>query len=756
MRIIYIILTIFTISGFLFARDNVLPIKNLDFEQVEDGKPAHWHWWSRSGDDGYVSSSDNEKRHGQFSALIKHEGEDDWAFVNRIDMTTEPGTGHQFSAWIKVDYGELKMSVVNMGNGEKLIGESSQSLKAKAGRQWHYIELINEIPAGSDQLDIRFSGKGPVRAWIDDVRVETHEFKEIATDKPQVNGFADQRVQETLDRGLVAMLTDEGHVYIGWRLLLDDPGNTAFHLYRRVGDKKANRLNKTLITQTTDFMDTTAPLGQKISYQIGVVNNGKERVSPQAVVIAADAKPSTFLQIKLDGNHTFQKAGIADLDGDGRYDFVIKQPHENIDPHHKYWEKSPETYKLEAYNANGEFMWRYDLGWAIERGIWYSPYIVYDFNGDGRAKVAVKTGEGDPRDKDGRVQTGPEYLTILDGQTGNVIAQTDWLSREPFYEIRKTYNYASRNQLGVAFLDGKTPCLIMARGTYNLMMATAFELDGSRLRELWKWDNLNMRRRYQGQGAHFMHSVDLDDDGRQEVTLGSLVLDDNGSILWSTGLGHPDHHYIGDIDPQRPGLEIYYGLERRQKQNGMCLVDARNGNILWGHPHPTRHVHSRGMCSDVISDYPGAECYSSDRDEERKPSESRLRTSKGKVIRDDLEWGFGKIPVYWDADPQRELFLDGNIQDYSGFVHVEQPEGRIVAVADILGDWREEIITSVEGEIRIYITTIPATDRHVCLMQDPLYRNDVALAAMGYYQVPMLSYDLASRADSLATTDKTD
>jgi rhamnogalacturonan endolyase len=242
-----------------------------------------------------------------------------------------------------------------------------------------------------------------------------------------------------------------------------------------------------------------------------------------------------------------------------------------------------------------------------------------------------------------------------------------------------------------------------------------------------------------------MHAADVDEDGRDEVVIGSAVIDDNGVELWSTGLGHPDHSYVGDIDPARPGLEIYYGIETRQKKaNGMCLVDAKTGEIIWGHQGFTRHVHSRGMCSDIDPRYPGAECFSTDTDARKKPAWSRLRTARGKVISEDMSWGFGPLVAWWDADPQREILRGHRLRDYRGGELPPRIEGRVVAIADIVGDWREEIITSVPGELRIYSTPLPASDRRVCLMQDPLYRMDVVMAAMGYTQVPMPSYDLAS------------
>jgi rhamnogalacturonan endolyase len=240
-----------------------------------------------------------------------------------------------------------------------------------------------------------------------------------------------------------------------------------------------------------------------------------------------------------------------------------------------------------------------------------------------------------------------------------------------------------------------------------------------------------------------MHAADVDGDGRDEVLLGSCVLDDDGRPLWTTGLGHPDHSYVGDLDPSRPGLEVYYGIETRNPRNTMCMVDAKTGKILWGFDQPTQHVHSSGLCSDIDPAHPGAECYSGERDFKDK---RWLWDCKGKLISHEDLGGLAPRAVWWDADPQRELLVGSRISKYHGQTLSPRIEGSVIAVADVLGDWREEIITSVKGQMRIYTTTIPAADRRVCLMQDPLYRMDVVCAAMGYYQVPMLSYDVASEA----------
>ncbi len=212
-------------------------------------------------------------------------------------------------------------------------------------------------------------------------------------------------------------------------------------------------------------------------------------------------------------------------------------------------------------------------------------------------------------------------------------------------------------------------------------------------------------------------------------------------MLWSTGLGHPDSVYVGHIDPSLPGLQVYYNMETNNLRNGMCLVDARNGKILWGYDQPTSHIHSQGMCSPIDPSLPGCQCYGGERD---SPDKRWLRDCKGNVISTEDLGGLEIRTAYWDADPHRALVRKTEIAKYRGRTLPPRVEGSVIAVADVQGDWREEIITTLPGELRIYSTTIPAVDRRACLMQDPLYRMDVVTASQGYYHVPMTSYDLAS------------
>ena len=571
--------------------------------------------------------------------------------------------------------------------------------------------------------------------------------------KPIINGWAKHRIEDKINRGIVAVPTKEGKVYLGWRLLKSDPKKIAFNVYRTTGSSRPKKLNAEPLVKTTDFIDGSPTPNKDNRYSVRPVINNKEQKSSEQAIIRPNRENKPYISIKLNGSHTFQKVGIADLNGDGHYDFVIKQPSANIDPWWRYWKPSPDTYKIEAYLHNGKFLWRKDLGWAIERGIWYSPYVVYDLDGDGKAEICVKTGTGDPRGPDGKVKSGPEYLSIWDGMTGKEKARVDWPSREGFPSKKKSekkykksdkkYNHSSRNQIGIAYLDGRTPCLIAARGTYSIMKCDAYQYYKGELKKLWTWNNREEGARYQrGSGAHFMHSADVDSDGRDEIILGSCVIDDNGQGLWSTYLGHPDHCYVGDIDPSRPGLEIYYGIERPQAKNGVCLVDARTGKTLRCIDERTFHVHVSGLCSDFIPDQPGMECYSGEKNYPKKKPNRWLHSAKGELLADEKKWNVGLSPraVYWDGDPQRELLIGKRIRDYMGQTHTTNIIGRHAAWADILGDWREEIITSVNGELRIYTTTIPATDRRACLMQDAIYRLDVAHLSMGYPQPPMTSF----------------
>jgi hypothetical protein len=620
--------------------------------------------------------------------------------------------------------------------------------RASLSGQWTEAKGFLRVPDAVNEVQVRLTGRGKTDVVVDDVSLRLEEIR--FPEQPLVQGWAETRVHERLGRGAVAMWTEDG-VYVSWRLLAEDAETIAFDVYRRDGDGPAVKVNQQPVTQTTDYLDATAARqGPRSTYTIQPASGHSGAAGDAVWAEPGDGTP--YVRIPLQDETTlFQKVGIADLDGDGVYDYVIKQPHQNIDPWHVYWQKSPDTYKIEAYLSNGTLLWSHDLGWAIERGIWYSPYLVADLTGDGRAEVAAKIGQGDPRDEEGKVTSGPEYVVVWDGMTGREIDRAAWPDRQVF----ESYNLASRNQMALAYLDGKTPCLLTLRGTYGRMLVHAYQLRSGRLERLWEYDNEPFGGMYWGQGAHFTQCADIDGDGRDEVLLGSAVLDDNGVPLWSTGRGHPDAFYLADIHPGNPGMEIAYVMETRQPAGGgLNVVDARTGRTLWKLDTPTQHVHGKGMGADIDPTRPGSEVYGADADGHTLTENRWLFAADGTLLRSgtDCPWSFDISTVYWDADLQKEILRGSRISDYQGTTLAEGIAGRVIVKADVLGDWREEIITSVAGELRIYTTPIPAMDRRVCLMQDPVYRQASTMNSMGYTQDPTLSYNPELRWPNLNLT----
>ena len=551
---------------------------------------------------------------------------------------------------------------------------------------------------------------------------------------------------ERLGRGVVARTTTEGHVYIGWRLLASDPPERGFHVTRRATiDEPRRLLTDRPITDLCSFVDTT---GAGKCWFYSVHHDGFLERPEVANTTWYDPNASGIdsLTIKLRGDYRVNKVGIGDLNGDGIFDYVIKQPGGSIDPGRQ--RRSRDTYKVEAYNGqDGAFMWRHDLGWNINMGIWFSPMVVYDLDGDGKAEVALKTGPPAATPEQafispgGFVLEGPEYCAVLDGMTGEEIAKVDWIARgDPVAWGDNNGNRVNRNQIGVAYLDGQRPSLLVLRGTYTKMRIDAYNYAGKRLDKVWSWCGDDEVPPLRGQGGHSLHAFDIDGDGRDEVIIGSAAIDDDGTCLWRMNMGHPDWCYLADVDPNLPGLELAYGFETAQKYNGICLADPRTGGIIWGCKHPTTHIHDWGLVADIDGRHPGMELYGMERD----GGTCWLYSATGELLASNEDLGrHGPRAFYW---------LDGLTRVRVPFSYrpgtfpilryrdeqVDQIEGQPLAIADCLGDWREEVITAGRGELRIYTTNIPATTRRVGLMQDHLYRLDVAVQAMGYFYPPQI------------------
>ena len=551
-------------------------------------------------------------------------------------------------------------------------------------------------------------------------------------------GWSHTRIDETLDRGTSAVVAGPGRVYIGWRLLESDARGVAFNVYRSTAGGAPVKLNAQPLSKTTDFLDATAPLERDNTWSVRAVVNGREQDGDGAAVLPANPPALPFRTIGLKDARSVDRVAIADLNGDGAYDFVVKHPAGGIDPGRI--RPSSDTYKIDGYDGRtGAFLWRIDLGWNINHGIWFSPMIARDLDGDHAAEMCLRTAPYAATREEafdggkGIILEGPEYLACYDGRTGREIDRVDWIERGKVTDWADTTgNRSSRHMMGVAYLDGKTPAVLVVRGTYGLMKVDAWTLRNRKLERIWRWTNERAPFKYHGQGQHSIKTGDIDGDGFDEILNGSIAIDHDGRTLWSTGLGHGDRFYLSDIDPDRQGLEIWYTIEDPHPQNGVSLWDARRGTLIFGTAEPTRDNQvGGGLAGDIDPAHPGMEVW----------SDRFFFTAAGKPIPGDLPPQ--NDLVWWDADPLRELLTRGAISKWKGAA-LGRVEGSVQHVADIFGDWREEIVTAVAGELRIYTTTIPAADRRVTLMQDPLYRNDVTHRSMGYPHVPMTSFFLGA------------
>lgn len=566
--------------------------------------------------------------------------------------------------------------------------------------------------------------------------------------KPAVEGFAKERVEERLDRGLVAARAQDGRsVYLSWRLLKTDDAATKFNVFRD-GRRIASN-----VSATTDFVDRNPAASAE--YWVETVS-GKTKTASERLRVELAALPTEgadYVSIPLRGGVRTGKVALADLNGDGRLDFIVRHPDSNVDPGTQP-DTTGITYKIEAYLADGTYLWTKDLGPGTEPGIWYSPFVVWDFNGDGRAEVALKTtGDDWKRDERRRVYAGSEYLSVLDGMTGAELARVAWPERS--WSLGDV-NRQNRNQIGMAYVDGKTPCILAMRGTYRQMLVDCWQLNGERLERLWSWDGDEENPLVRSQGAHNMVAGDVDGDGRDEILLGGAMLNPNGTLRWSAGLGHPDKAYLTDVDPARPGLEVFMAIEPWQDRSGVSLRDASTGAEIWGLKTKTFHV-GDGMVADINPEVPGLECFASE-DRKGGTQTKYLLAAAGELLGND------NVPpcrnwIWWDAGKTRQTFFgddnrwgassssNGRAQSigyWQGERIAEGILGDIILIADALGDWREEVITALPGELRIYHTDIPAVDRRTTLLQDPIYRSYVVQRAQGYPQAPVPGFYLGN------------
>ncbi|MFD7506009.1 rhamnogalacturonan lyase [Streptomyces sp. NPDC059850] len=562
---------------------------------------------------------------------------------------------------------------------------------------------------------------------------------------------------EKLDRGLVSVRSGSDNL-VSWRWLATDPANVAFNVYRG-----STKVNASPITGSTNYLDKGAAATE--TYTVRAVVNGTEQpASPGALAFRSGYLDVPISPPAAGSGYTYEAndASVGDLDGDGDLDLVLKWQPTNAKDNSQSGVTGNTI--VDGYTLQGKRLWRIDLGRNIRSGAHYTQFQVYDYDGDGKAEVAMKTADGtvdgagktigsasaDHRNSGGYVLTGPEFLTMFSGSTGAALDTVDYVpARGTVSSWGDSYgNRVDRFLAGTAYLNGSTPSLIAARGYYTRSVIAAWDFKGGKLTRKWTFDtnsSTNSGKGYDGQGNHALTIGDVDGDSKDEIVYGSMAVDDNGSGLWTTKNGHGDAAHLGDLDPSRPGLE-YFKVDEDSSKPSSYLADAKTGQVLW--TTGANGDNGRGVAGDIWAGNDGAEMWSAKDDQIRSASGATKGRKPSSM--NFLSW--------WDGDPVREL-LDGTKVDKYGTsgesrqltasgVHSNNGTKANPSLAgDILGDWREEVIwpTTDNTALRIYSTPYETDRRITTLLHDRQYREALAWQNTGYNQPPHPSFFIGNK-----------
>jgi rhamnogalacturonan endolyase len=582
-----------------------------------------------------------------------------------------------------------------------------------------------------------------------------------------------QRQMENLDRGVVALRTGVDSVFVSWRLLGTEPSDVGFNVYRSTGNQTPVKLNKEVLKEGTNFIDKGLNFKDEYRYSVKTVLNGKESVASKAFVLERQAiqQPYLSLPLKTPVGYTPNDISVGDLDGDGEYEIILHQAGRGADNSFPGLTSEP---IFQAYKLDGTLLWEINLGKNIREGAHYTQFMVYDLDGDGIAEFACKTADGtidglgkvigdstkDWRNLErrnityGKILNGPEYFTIFSGKTGEALATTayipergdigKWGGRGGNGKNDSTGNRVDRFTACIAYLDGKRPSVVMGRGYYGRTVLAAWDWRDGKLTSRWVFDSNDGRNPYSGMGNHNLSVADVDGDGKDEIIFGAMCIDDDGTGLYTTGLRHGDALHVTDLDPDRPGLEVFgvHEIEEGTKGPGAALFDAKTGEVLFRASEDEDA--GRGVAANIDPQVKGAYMWWS--------GSRGLFDMKGKRVGDAPR--STNFLIWWDDDLSREL-LNGNIIEKYKAGRIFSAEGARsnngskatpALSADIFGDWREELILRADDNqsLRIYTTTIPTKHRIYTLMHDPQYRVSIAWQNVGYNQPPHTGFYLGT------------
>lgn len=611
-----------------------------------------------------------------------------------------------------------------------------------------------------------------------------------------------QRRTDAIGRGVVAVKVDAG-VFVSWRILAEEYYDVKYNLYRN-----GTKLNDQPLT-VSNFTDTGG--NEQSSYTVKAVVRGVEGAASPAAGVWPQYKykqyttcETGFFDIPLarvynnsgadvTDYYIANDAEVADLDGDGEMEIIIKRL-STLDSGDLFVSRTDGCYdRIDAYKLDGTLMWWIDVGPNMVSGGSHELNIIaYDWDGDGKAEVLLRGGDNmmvhgrhtsgiawsSAKDMPQRIgqngvdtrgsvshtanmtytNTGNEYLIYLDGYTGilyDAVGKyyTYPLPRGNASDWGDAYGHrSSKYFFGAPFLDGKTPSIFLARGIYTKHEMVTFDVNPTThtLTQRWRWSNNGgWSDPWYGNGNHNYCIADVDRDGCDEIVYGSMVVDDNGHGLTTTGLGHGDALHCSDFDPYREGLEIFACNE----DEPCCNYRNATTSKLY-YRQTSSSDDGRALCANFSNVYPGAMG--------RTTQTGMVSCVKDAVVSDlgdYIAWSDLNFRIYWDGDllsevlnspgTEREAAVikpgSGRLFTSSGCKMNNWTKNHACFTGDIIGDWREEMILRVgEGHeaIRIYTTAMPTEHAIYTLWHDHQYRQAMVWQMHAYNQPPHLSYFL--------------